>query len=159
LALATSEWSDLGTVVPLAVTGLTVIYGLVDPEGEWALALFRRYERAVVAVQQATRPSSPAGGDGSYELREGGARPGEGQGVEYHELSREQDVPSDTSERDSLHELQEADVHVNEANGSNINEMQGEEVHPIEADGTELYELASDSSSNSGENSSSTSEE
>ena len=59
----------------------------------------------------------------------------------------------------SLHELQEVDVHVNEANGSNINEMQGEEVHPIEADGTELYELASDSSSISGENSSSTSEE
>ena len=159
LALATSEWSDLGTVVPLAVTGLTVIYGLVDPEGEWALALSRRYESAVVAVQQATRPSSPAGDHGSYELREGVACAGEGQGVEYRELPQEHDVPLDTSERDSLHELQEVDVHVNEVNGSNINEMQGEEVHPIEADGTELYELASDSSSISGENSSSTSEE
>lgn len=159
LALATSEWSDLGTIVPLSIAGLTFIYGVVDPRGKWALLLFKGCESAVVAVQQATRPSSLAGDDDSYEMREEEAPAGEDQGVEYRELPQDQDVPLDTPERESLHKQQEADIRVNEADGSMINELQAEVVRPVEAGGTALYELASDCSSNSEENSSSISEE
>jgi hypothetical protein len=159
LALATSEWSDLGTIVPLSLAGLTFIYGVVDPGGKWAILLFKGCGSAVVAVQQATLPSSPAGYDGSYEMREEDARAGEAGGVDHRELPQEQDVFSGTIERDAVHELQEVDIRVNEADGSNINELQGEVDRPIEADGTALYELASDSPFDSEVSSSSISEE
>jgi hypothetical protein len=166
LALASSEWKDLGTIVPLALTGLTVIYGLVDPDGESPLAVWLKgCCSAIVAVQQTALSPIPAGEDGSYELREAVARAEEAGGVDARELTQEQALHPDTPGRHGRHELQETHLRpseveggntnelqetgprASEADGSELNELQGGTIHPIEADGAALYELASDSSS------------